>query len=204
MHLHILLKMNDFRLIIFERQYYLCITDLADKAFKCTEQDMESYMSNYTGKKLQKIHHEDKTWLSCKSTHFLISWYLDQSYSLNPELASFRHDISKYTKLTPKRIVSRSQRIEIAFRQNYACNTCGLFPIPPDFHVDHITALEDGGEDIADNLQALCVSCHSEKTRLNRLRKTQHFAKQAELAHDKFQHEQQNKQQIFSKYFFKK
>ena len=102
-------------------------------------------------------------------------------------------------KLTPKRLVSRSLRIEIAYSQQYKCNACGLFPIPPDFHVDHIIALEDGGQDIAENLQALCVSCHSEKTRLNRLRKTQYFAKQAETLHDNFQ----EKNQVFSKYFSK-
>jgi len=199
MHHRIILEMNDFNLIIFEREYYLSLNDFTNKVFKCTTQDMQTHMSRYNGKKLEKIYHRKQTWMSCKSIQFFVSWYLDQSYSVNPEITSFRHDISKYTKLTPKRIVSRSLRIEIAYRQKYKCNACALFPIPPDFHVDHIIALEDGGEDIATNLQALCVSCHSEKTRLNRLRKTQHFAKQAEAAHEQFQSEQP----IFSKYFRK-
>lgn len=31
-------------------------------------------------------------------------------------------------------------------------------------HVDHIQAREDGGSDEPENLQSLCVSCHSRKT----------------------------------------
>ena len=35
--------------------------------------------------------------------------------------------------------------------------------------VDHIVALEDGGTDDEDNLQGLCLACHVEKTRRERL-----------------------------------
>ena len=41
--------------------------------------------------------------------------------------------------------------------------------------VDHIIELQDGGQDIASNLQALCPQCHKEKTRLNRLHKSSIF-----------------------------
>lgn len=191
--------MNDFRLIVFERQHYFPSDDLSNKILKCSPDELQVYLTRYHGKKLEKIQHEDQMWISCKSIYYFLSWYLDNTYTLCPNIATFKYDISKYMKLTPKRLVSRSLRIEIAYSQQYKCNACGLFPIPPDFHVDHIIALEDGGQDIAENLQALCVSCHSEKTRLNRLRKTQYFAKQAETLHDNFQ----EKNQVFSKYFSK-
>ena len=32
-------------------------------------------------------------------------------------------------------------------------------------HLDHITPLDQGGEDIEDNLQGLCIDCHDRKTR---------------------------------------
>ena len=191
--------MTEFRLLIFERQYYLPLEEITTNVFKCSPQEIDMHFSQYNGKKIQKIYHSEETWVSCKSIYYFISWFLDNSYSLNPEISSFRHDISKYIKLTPKRAMSRALRVEIAYRQAYKCNSCSLFPIPPDFHVDHIIALEDGGQDIAENLQALCVACHSEKTRLNRLRKTQHFAKQAEKAHNHFQPDKP----VFSKYFRK-
>ena len=77
-------------------------------------------------------------------------------------------------------------RVEIAYRQNYACRRCKLFPIPPNFEVDHIIELQDGGQDIASNLQALCPQCHREKTRLNRLRKSSIFRDEVTADYEKY------------------
>ena len=41
--------------------------------------------------------------------------------------------------------------------------------LKPDCHLDHVVPLEDGGQDSVENLQALCVSCHSQKTYDHRL-----------------------------------
>lgn len=115
------------------------------------------------------------TLVSCKSACHLLRWCMAQSHTLEPTLQSYVHGLQKYTKKKPKRMLSRSLRIEIAYRQRYACQLCGLFPIPPTFEVDHIVELQDGGRDVAENLQALCVSCHRNKTRLNRLSKNPMF-----------------------------
>jgi Zn finger protein HypA/HybF involved in hydrogenase expression len=141
-------------------------------------------------------------YISCKSACHFLSWYLDNSYRVLPNISNFKHALSKYIRKIPKRILSRSMRIEIAYRQNYACKHCNLFPIPPDFHVDHIIELQDGGQDIAENLQALCPQCHSKKTRLNRLRKTSIFQSQVTPKYEEFVHVPQKEDKpIFSKYF---
>ena len=160
-----------------------------------SEADAERY--RYHGKKLEVVERGEQTWMSCKSMFHFLSWVLDKSYISQPDITAFKNEMNRYTKKIPKRVLSRSLRIEIAYRQTYACNICGLFPIPPDFEVDHIRALEDGGKDVASNLQALCVSCHKQKTRLNRLRKTPQFAEEAEFEHTAMQ----NGGQVFSKYF---
>ena len=160
-----------------------------------SEADAQRY--RYSGKKLEFVEHAEQTWMSCKSMFYFLSWVLDKSYMSLPNVTAFKNEMNRYTKKIPKRVLSRSLRIEIAYRQSYACNVCGLFPLPPDFEVDHIQALEDGGRDVAENLQALCVPCHKTKTRLNRLRKTPQFAEEAEFAHAAMQ----NGGQVFSKYF---
>jgi len=160
---------------------------------------MEQYQ--YKNKGIENETRNGICYISCESACHLLSWYLDNSYQVLPNISNFKRALAKYKKKIPKRILSRSMRIEIAYRQNYACNHCKLFPIPPDFHVDHIIELQDGGQDIAENLQALCPQCHSEKTRLNRLRKTSIFKTQAMPKYEEFVHKPDENKPIFSKYF---
>lgn len=77
------------------------------------------------------------------------------------------------------RKLTKSQKENIAARQffkcagsisNYQCplwareNNKGIFG-EEKYHIDHIIELWDGGTDNEDNLQALCLSCHSVKTK---------------------------------------
>ena len=53
-------------------------------------------------------------------------------------------------------------------RQRGKCNGCGrrlgsLYASPPGYHLDHKTALANGGENSVDNIQLLCVTCNLEK-----------------------------------------
>ena len=51
-------------------------------------------------------------------------------------------------------------------RDGWRCQGCGR---AGRLEVDHIVALEDGGDPWAfDNLQALCKACHQAKTRTER------------------------------------
>lgn len=101
---------------------------------------------------------------------------------------------------TQKRKYSTSHRIEIAYKCKYRCNMCGDI-LKPDFHVDHIIELRDGGLDEYDNLQTLCVACHSEKTRVNTLKNHTIFRKEfsqrakeiEDNAFKKFQHVRKSK-----------
>lgn len=161
-------------LTVIDRQHYLGLQTLQqtlgldDRAF---QQNIEQY--DYSQNKPLII---TGTMVSCKSACHFLQWFMDNSYSLHPTANSLRHSLQQYTKKIPKRVLSRSLRIEIAYRQQYACNMCQLFPIPPTFEVDHIVELQHGGQDIAENLQALCVTCHRNKTRLIRLQKNPIFA----------------------------
>ncbi len=136
--------------------------------------------------------------ISCKIACQFIQWHLENVQSNS--LAKFYRDLKPYCKKIPKRQLSRSMRVEIAYRQEYKCRACGLFPIPPNFEVDHIIELQDGGADVSENFQALCPGCHAEKTRLNRLRKNEIFQKQTQAKYETFI---PPGGQVFSKYFSK-
>lgn len=149
--------------------------------------------------------------MPCQSAYEFLQWYMETSYVVSNSLSRFCRDLKPYSKKIPKRVLSRSLRVEVAYRQNYTCNACGVFPIPPNFEVDHIIELQDGGQDVSQNLQALCPGCHAEKTRLNRLRKNVIFQGQTQTQYEKFttnvpknSDESETATQVFSKYFSKK
>lgn len=62
-----------------------------------------------------------------------------------------------------KRSVSETKKKHIASRQDWKCSKCGM-KLPGSFEVDHIIALQHGGTNHVDNLEALCRNCHGEKT----------------------------------------
>lgn len=57
----------------------------------------------------------------------------------------------------------------VAHRQQWKCNQCGDH-LPPEFDIDHVKAICDGGANSLDNLQALCKACHGEKTHMDMIR----------------------------------
>jgi len=50
-------------------------------------------------------------------------------------------------------------------RDGYRCRECGK---AGRLEADHVQPLDKGGADDPDNMQALCVRCHIEKTRAER------------------------------------
>jgi len=187
-----------------EFQYFISTYNLYTE-MDILDTEFKSHIRNHqwNHKKLDFTDINNEQFISCKSTVQFLDWYL-QGIRLNPKLINFKHAITKYSKKIPKRTLSRSLRIEIAYRQSYKCKKCEAFPIPPNFEVDHIIELHDGGQDIAENLQALCPACHREKTRLNRLRKHKVFQSAVQEEYEKFiPKTSQPKGQIFSKYFLK-
>lgn len=160
-------------LTIIDREHYLELVHLQLALGLCTT-DFQQQLEHYAYAETKALEMSGKL-VSCKSALYFLQWSLDKSYKLQPQVTALRHGLKRYAKKIPKRVLSRSLRIEIAYRQHYACQICQLFPIPPTFEVDHIIELQDGGQDIAENLQAVCVSCHRHKSRLNRLRKNPIF-----------------------------
>lgn len=207
-------------LIQHERQHYVRMSQFLSEC-KFSEKQFERQSDLYRlnkSKPIETIQDIDgNKYILCKSACYFLDWHMEHSYKLHPELNQFKHELSKFTKMIPKRVLSRSIRVELAYRQKYRCNKCDIL-LPPDFEIDHIVALEDGGQDIAANLQCLCNPCHKEKTRLNRLRKHALFKDEAEAMHRAFQNpvfetsddvmtveasdsEDETTQLIFSKYF---
>ena len=81
------------------------------------------------------------------------------------------------TKKLKKRAYSTSHRIEVAYKTKWRCAHRRSL-LEPDFHIDHIKELRYGGEDVWENLCALCVSCHSKKTRANTLKMDETFKRE--------------------------
>tara|TARA_B110000285_G_scaffold235601_1_gene318551 strand:+ start:53421 stop:54029 length:609 start_codon:yes stop_codon:yes gene_type:complete len=196
--------------LLFNNEYYISL-DLMRSLMKMSPQQFDLRIDQYEFecKQLLRICPDEEVITPCKSAYALLTWHLTNSYQVDTNLHAIRKELSKYSRKIPKRILSRSLRIEIAFRQRYACNKCILFPIPPDFHVDHIIELQDGGQDVSENLQALCPGCHAEKTRLNRLRKNKMFANAIKKQYESFvpqpyqETPEQPRGKVFSKFFSK-
>ena len=55
------------------------------------------------------------------------------------------------------------QRNCIAASQQWKCNDCQKY-LPPSFQIDHIVPLHQKGGNEVTNLQALCGTCHNQKT----------------------------------------
>jgi len=67
-----------------------------------------------------------------------------------------------------KRSVSESKKKYIAAKQGWKCRECNTI-LPATYEVDHIVRLQHGGSNEIDNLQALCPSCHRNKTMMETL-----------------------------------
>lgn len=197
------------QLLIYNHQHYILMSEL-QTSMSMSDIDFKRQLELYSNecRPLELVESDKGPCVSCKSSVYFIKWFLDHSYRVHPEINSLKHELAKFTKKIPKRKLSRSMRIELAYRQEYKCRMCSVL-LPPDFEVDHIQALEDGGEDIASNLQCLCVPCHKRKTRLNRLRKTPLFSEEAEAQHEVYTKpfvepdnpDEKPPEKVFSKYF---
>lgn len=61
------------------------------------------------------------------------------------------------------RKVSEQLKKIVASQQKWGCKKCKNI-LEATYEIDHIIALEDGGNNNIDNLQALCRNCHGKKT----------------------------------------
>ncbi|WP_258050237.1 HNH endonuclease [Streptomyces finlayi] len=47
------------------------------------------------------------------------------------------------------------------------CRVCLRFCLPSQLDIDHVVPLAKGGEDVDENVQALCKLCHKAKTAMD-------------------------------------
>jgi len=66
-------------------------------------------------------------------------------------------------KTSKIRRVSEQTKKMIASNQKWHCKGCNSM-LDATYEVDHIIALDDGGDNSIGNLQALCRNCHGKKT----------------------------------------
>jgi hypothetical protein len=77
----------------------------------------------------------------------------NETYELNPNI-----------KPKLKRgYVNQVTRNKVAASQKWCCRMCTEI-LPGVFHIDHTRPLRFGGEDNRENVTALCIQCHAEKT----------------------------------------
>jgi hypothetical protein len=71
--------------------------------------------------------------------------------------------IISYVNKPTRRKIKPLTRCNIAQMQNNKCNSCSN-ELTEYFQIDHIIALQYGGTDDEQNLQALCCECHAKKS----------------------------------------
>lgn len=66
-----------------------------------------------------------------------------------------------------KRTLTSADKKRIAAKQKWRCKICG-HTLPVRYHIDHIKEFSKHGSDKESNLQALCGTCHDNKTEEDR------------------------------------
>lgn len=87
----------------------------------------------------------------------------DQISCLQEKQSSTHICLSVPNTKTRRRKITPFLRSKIKESQNHACNICSL-PLSEYFQIDHMIALQYGGTDDEQNLQALCCECHAKKS----------------------------------------
>ena len=67
-----------------------------------------------------------------------------------------------------KRSVSETRKKFVASRQGWRCKSCNMM-LDFTYEIDHVKSLASGGDNSVDNLVALCVGCHKQKTLMDYL-----------------------------------
>ena len=84
----------------------------------------------------------------------------------NNEIDELRSELLEKRKPKPKpkrTFVTAITRLEIASSQTWCCSIC-THSLPAYFEIDHTIPLWNDGKDILENVTAVCIGCHGEKT----------------------------------------
>ncbi len=165
--------------IINDSQPCMNISEVGDIVFNGSQgfiHDLEEYSHKH---KIETFSYNDEDWISCKQLVKITTWMQRTCPSLNTK--DFLKLLRQNGSYKSTRRLNQTHRIHIMYSQKYLCASCRE-QLKPDCELDHIISLEEGGKDAVENLQALCVSCHSEKTYDLRIQKHPMFKKARMLA----------------------
>jgi len=70
-------------------------------------------------------------------------------------------------KEAPRGQATPSELVQLSAEQGYCCATCGIHIEPDESELDHKVARSDGGSDLKENLQWLCIPCNRAKGTLS-------------------------------------
>jgi uncharacterized phage infection (PIP) family protein YhgE len=96
----------------------------------------------------------------------MLEFYNKEISELKEEISRLKSKITELSKLrtNTRRGVNKHIRKEVITEQNDKCNTCNKQLTEYNVNIDHKIGVQFGGTNDLDNLQALCVECHNEKT----------------------------------------
>jgi len=152
----------------------MSITEVGDSVFNGSlgfRHDLEEYSRKH---KIESFSSHDTDWMSCKQFVKITAWLQRTCPSLDTK--NFMKFLRQNGSYSTVRRLNQTHRIHIMYSQKYRCGVCKVL-LKPDCELDHVIALEEGGKDAVENLQALCVSCHSAKTYDFRIQKHPMFKK---------------------------
>ncbi|HEY1070910.1 MAG TPA: HNH endonuclease signature motif containing protein [Thermomonas sp.] len=88
--------------------------------------------------------------------------------TIGPRLTSPASRLQGVAGTEARRITGRplqARRLRLWSKDPHCAACRSVVAYPHGFHLDHIVALMNGGDDTESNLQVLCHGCHEAKTR---------------------------------------
>ena len=137
------------------------------KKHPCTKCDKTFYNKRDCEKHVQKCNGCDV--LQCPTCLKYFSSYSTKSEHIK-NVKCKPPEPSPEPKEEPPRVIRKvttTVKLQIGASQSWKCNNC-YDQLKSTFHIDHIIPICRGGTNSEDNLQALCVECHAQKTQKER------------------------------------
>ncbi|MCA0393960.1 MAG: HNH endonuclease [Proteobacteria bacterium] len=88
--------------------------------------------------------------------------------TIKPRIQQVQSRLATPTRVREKRINGRrlqKRRLAVWSRDPHCAQCRELTSYPSGFHLDHIVALGNGGQDTDENSQVMCIPCHRKKSK---------------------------------------
>jgi hypothetical protein len=138
-----------------------CFVMMSAKEMQCT----------YCFKNVSDKKHLPRHLRTCKVKNNELTLLTDENTKLREENKKYVRLEAKHQALIklikkhppPRPAMAQNRRLRIAAGQNWECAICHM-KLSSVFHIDHIQRWTDTFDDTDENLQCLCVECHTQKT----------------------------------------